>query len=97
MVKLWHGHTMEYYNAMRLNKLQCGILQNICKNLSRILTHVLFYRNERTKTLTSYETEKQTKIAYTLFLLLKLGTTMNIYVLFVKTKQLHKNSSRFKT
>lgn len=81
MAKLWHSHTMKYYNAMRLNKLQCGILQNIFKNLSTILTCVFLYRNERTKTLTLYETEKQTKIIYTLFSLLKLWTTMNIYVL----------------
>lgn len=92
MVTQWNTVTM------RLNKLQCSILQNISKNLSRILTHVLFIEMRGQKSLlTSYETEKQTKIAYTLFLLLKLGTTMNIYVLFVKTKQLHKNSSRFKT
>lgn len=71
MAKLWHSHTMEYYNAKRLNKLQRGILQNASRNLSRILTHVYFYRNERTNTLTSYETEIQTKITYTLFLLLK--------------------------
>ena len=64
MAKLWHSHTMKYYNAMRLNKLQCGILQNVSKNLSTILTCLFLYRNERTKTLTLYETEKQTKITY---------------------------------
>lgn len=62
MAKLWQSHTMEYYNAMRLNKLQYGIFQNVSKNLSKIVMHVYFYRNERRKTLTSYEKEIQTKI-----------------------------------